>query len=1231
MEFTWQSVNNLYAKGMINAKERSELRTKLLLEQNQFDGIHTKLINHLVTDFSKGWADLVVSLKAAGGELTGKKSDSFIPPEAEAAWHAFALLTGSPLITAIGKTAGESLQDVFLKRGVNNDAVNVLAALLDAGAQVRTGQALATVTGAIPKAAQVYQTIQTDKRLAKALSDAIPESLAKKAEGMVNTQAKVRIAKEAEQQATAAVSKNVAATTKEAEKFLESKAPQKGLEDLITTQAPAAKTAAAKSEAVDALALIRQEEDAARMTAAMKSQDETHDLLAKAMETLQPKEASPTSKTLDAAMATLKGIPNAEQTFNAAQVRKTLERSGDNLLEHGNALMSTVNPRLIAKLKAAGKTDEEIMRIITPSGGAPSYQDYINAGKRAQASYAEGKRILEMGKTKIADIEELSRTMVGKTLDDLKNITPGDPVDALEVIANSMAVKDHAQELTRLIGTMRKDWIAGKKDTFYSGLGEFYRILEVDPQYRMPLQTAGQALRAAGNPAVNSTRYLDDITNVGSWLGGEKLNTVNELEANALNIIGRLEQIPSWEKAANLAKQIASQKPEELLDPTFRDKARFIFVNSIMSGTDTIGRNIAGNMIAAPWHYAEKMTGTLASKVLDPFSSAKHHVELGYASEANNFITTWASSMWDASRYALTGKWQKLAEMVPEKARAELFAGRYDLPKFANTGTTNPFTGTTGKIIGTPTGIAQMADEVARVALYRGAVAERLKHEWLASGSPLSWAQFREQGFANPPPDMHEYGVRLAGLMTYSDDPSVFGRLIMQGRQAIPGSEFMIPFVKTTDRLMAYGYNRMPVLSALSTKTVQEFTSGDPLKRQEAIGRILLANITGAGLFLAARGKAPDGETFITGGGPTNRALAKSLRDGGVIHPYTFWTPAGRVGYHLWQPLAAPLGMIADASEIWDEIKTPDAEGLWTGITLAVARNFVDTTYNQQIANIMDIFSNPNDQSNTERIARSMAGSLIKGFVEPAIVRQGLKTYDPTVKEVYSFWDELAKDVPGYGGPPRINPRTGEAIMNPPRLLSGTPAGWFLPNAPVVADDDAVRMKMLELRIPFPAFPKAYGGGNPSQSAFAYSGPMGAVKEAGAGVPYSPEQINKGQRYIHDVDENGMTADQEAKALIADPEFNKLAPIVQAEQLTAIYNSRISRSVGKLREEYPELDTQLEAKQQLRGELRASPEDRAAFDSEENATPDPIELPEPTQPWDNPSIEVPEQAPEAPQ
>jgi hypothetical protein len=1196
MDFTYESVNKLYAKGLINAKDRSALRVKLLKEQNQYDGLSTKFVNNLVEDFQKGWADLVVAVKGTGEKFAKSEAGKTLPtgpagllmqmtPAAEAAWHALALLTMTPVVTAAGRTSGQQLQDVLMSKGVPAEVTVYASALLDASVQLGTGQALAKVAGVLPKASDVIKWVQEDSAVVKKFQAAISDQTVKKAQAIVGAQAK--------------------AAEKEAEAFISGKSPSKGLEDLIDIgiadeKQRAALQAANRATQQGAAAAQVAEEASQRAAKAMKSQEETHDLLGKAMETFHPKELSDTEKTLAAAAATIRGGSTAEQTFNAAQMKK-LETAADSLLE---------------RMKRPGA-----MR-----GGAPSYQDYIDAGKRAQASYTEGKRVLDMGKMTIEQVEEMARTTVGKKLDDLRMITPGDPVDPLEVISNSLAVKDHAQELHGLIGKMRKDWTDGNKQTFYHGLAEFYRILEVDPNYRMPLQTAGQSLRAAGNPAVNSTRYLDDITDVGSWLAGEKLNTVDELEANALNIIGRLEQIPSWEKAAAFAKTVAGQDKEVLRDPTFRDKARFWFINSIMSGTDTIGRNISGNMVAAPWHYAEKMTGVAASKVLDPFLSAKHHVETGYASEANAFAMTWASSMWDASRYALTRRWDKLADMIPEKARADLFAGRYDLPKFANTGTTNPFGGNFGRVVGSPVGIAQTADEVARVALYRGAVSERLRHEWLASKSPMSWGEFRERGMANVAPDMHDYGIRMAGQMTYSDDPSVFGRLIMQGREAIPGSEFLIPFVKTTDRLMAYGYNKSPVLSALSTKTISEFNSGDPLLRQEAIGRILLANITGAGLFLAARAKAPDGETFITGGGPTNRALAKSLRDGGVIHPYTFWTPAGRFNYHLWQPVAAPLGLVADTAEIWDELKTPDAEGLWTGALLALSRNFIDTTYNQQIANIVGVFDNPSEQSNLERIARQTGASLIKGFVEPAIVRQILRNYDPTVKEVYDFQDELLKDIPGYGGPAKINLRTGEPVLNPPRLLQGTPFGWVLPTAPIQAEDDAVRNKFLELKIPFPQFPKAYGGANPSQSSFAYSGPMGPVREAGAGIAYTPDQINKGQRYVHEADESGLTADQELKEILADPEFNKLAPVVQAEQIQAVYNSRLSRAVGRLREEHPELDVQLEAKRQLRGELRMNPEDRADVEAEENSTPDPVN--EPEAPLENFSLDFGEQQPQ---
>jgi hypothetical protein len=281
----------------------------------------------------------------------------------------------------------------------------------------------------------------------------------------------------------------------------------------------------------------------------------------------------------------------------------------------------------------------------------------------------------------------------------------------------------------------------------------------------------------------------------------------------------------------------------------------------------------------------------------------------------------------------------------------------------------------------------------------------------------------------------------------------------------------------------------------------------------------------------------------------------------------------------------------------------------------------MDTTYNQQIANIVSVFDNPSDENNTNRIVRQAAASIAKGFVEPAIVRQAFRAYDPNVKEVYDIWDELGREVPGWGLMPKINPRTGEPVRNPPRLLDGTPGGWFLPTAPIQSEDDSVAKKFLELKMPFPEFPKAYGGPNPSQSAFTYAGPLGEVKEAGAGIPYTPEQIYKGKRYIHEADDTGQTADAEVKDFLADPEFHKQSPIIQQEQIYSIYNRRISAAVGKLREEYPELDQQLEAKRGLRLELRMSPEEREGFQMEEAALPAPARTQE-TFDFGNPSIET---------
>lgn len=1137
MPYTYDQVESLFNKGLIDAKDRSLLRGQVIQRNNQVAGLGTMYIQLLSKEVSDNWGALVKITKSHDASLTAG---------AETALHALALIT-SPVTTAL-RLPGEDLFQHLVKGGANPNVAALAGMLGDLNNVILTKAALSA-----PAKIKAWVDAFKKSPEIKVALEAILEAPKNSAANLIDVIYKVD------------KPQDVALPGKAGILVTERKA--------LPAPSIANESAAVKAEAE---AMIES------VNAKMKQMDSTHDLLAKAQETLQPavQEVSETTRTLDAAAATMRGgETTAEQLLNNKQLIDARAAS-DNLL----------------KRVKTGRA---------PRGGVPGYDEYLAAGKRAQEAYAEGKKLLESGKI---NIEETIKQAgwVGKTLPDLQMITGGEAVDPIEIISNSLAVKVHQKELWSQLQGAEEAWMNGNKAPFYQVFAEFNKLLEVDPKYRMPLQTAGQTLRVAGQPMVNATRYQDRLTNTGSWIAGEKLNSISELEANAVNIIRRLQAMGDPDKVAVLAKKIAATDPEELIKPGFRDYARFFFVNSIMSGTDTIGRNIFGNLVAAPWHYAEKLIGATASKTqaLNPFKSAEHYMEYGYASEANSFVGTWAASMWDASRYALTRKWDKLAEMVPESARADLFAGRYDLPKFTTTGTTNPFTGLTGQVFGTPVGIAQEADAVARVALYRGAVSERLRHEWLATKSTLPWGEFREHGMANIAPDIHEYGIRLAGEMTYSDKPSVFGRLLMQAREAIPGTEFMLPFIKTTDRLGAYQWNRSPVLSAISSRTLKELQSTDPLVRQEMVGRILLANVAGAGLFLAARAKAPDGETFITGGGPTDRKLAGNLRDAEVIHPYTIWTPAGRLPFRLLQPAGGVLGIIADAASIWDELKSPDAEALWSGIVLAGSRNFFDTTYNQQIANVVSIFDNPRDEGNVERIGRQMGASVIKGFVEPAIVRQAFRAYDPTVKEVYDFWGELTREVPGYGAPAKINPRTGEPVMNPPRLLQGTPMGWFLPTAPIQSDNDKVAQKFRDLGLPFPKFPKAYMGSAPSTSSFAYSGPLGIAKEAGAGVPYTPEQINKGMRYIHDTEDSGMTPSQEVEALIADPEFNKLAPVVQAEQLTAIYNSRIDRAVGKVVEEHPEILTQYEQILQRRGEARMSEDERAGFIAEENAPPD---------------------------
>lgn len=915
-----------------------------------------------------------------------------------------------------------------------------------------------------------------------------------------------------------------------------------------------------------------------------------------------------------------KALPPPPDTEKAGKLIDEAVQSGEPLdLAAMNQAISAPNPQqaitqgLHASKQATGAV-KQLDKMAAPPvrgvmrGGLDTSSN-VDAISRARTKFAEGEAKYEASRINLKDLQaEAQASPTPMSINDVLNLKPGEAKNPHEIVQLSKPMREFGQNFVKGVNEAEAGVAKGDYSKFWEMQNDFNLMVESHWPYMSPRQVAGQSTKVYDEPTLSVTRFLQQIPAYSSWMAKLKLNTLDEVEAAAPLIIKEWKKIKSPEEISNFAKttaeQMADKGDEVFKDPTWRDKAYYYFVNSLMSGTDTIGRNISGNTLAVPWYYAEKQTSVAASKVINPFLSAEHKLDAGNFSDANAGLAIWFRTMWDSSKYVFKRQFDEIKGLVPnESAYSELFGNRFDLAKFSNTGTTNPFGGMTGKIIGTPVSIAQTSDEISRIAAYKLEVGAQLHKEWASGERNIPWRQYMDEGFANPPPSIHAQGIRVANELTFSDPMSAMGKTVMAARRNLPGFEFVAPFVHTADRLTAFGYNRTPGLSMLSTRLMDDMRSGDSIRQAEAIGRVTLSMIAGSGIFAATKTNAPDGLPLITGGGPTDRNLTMKMKNANIYQPYTIWTPAGRYSYGNLQPARLPIGMVADASEIWDEIKNPnDGTALWSGISLALTRNIFDVTYTKQIADLMDMWDKPSGSAN---FLQKFGANLIKGFVEPSIVRQMYHAAaDPYVRETNGFMDELKKDIWAYGLPARVNPITREPVMNPPRMLADVPGlGWVLPTSPIQPRNDKTAQTLRDLQHMPPDFPHTLGGNTPSESPFG-AGSLQEARDAAAGPKLDDKYRQEGRDYSAGKEGFDQTLSEEVDALIADPEFSKQAPLVQRDQINSIYHSRDKQSVEMLKDKYPELQDAWEQKVIQRQQVRLPPEERDAFEQTYNAPPD---------------------------
>lgn len=245
---------------------------------------------------------------------------------------------------------------------------------------------------------------------------------------------------------------------------------------------------------------------------------------------------------------------------------------------------------------------------------------------------------------------------------------------------------------------------------------------------------------------------------------------------------------------------------------------------------------------------------------------------------------------------------------------------------------------------------------------------------------------------------------------------------------------------------------------------IAQMSSGDPMQRAEAIGRVA----SGIGVIsyaMALTEPGEDGQVRITGGGPTDKVLRENwIRAGN--QPYSIRVGDGWYSYQRLDPWATMLGIVADFKEMarFSEETEENQETLMFFLTqagMSVSRNIVDKSYLMGLSGIMDAIEPDADAGAMEAFIRNTVAAHIPNTLG-AVARER----NTELKHVRTLMDAFKSRIPGLGeGLESKRNFLGEVIAAPGSLggEAGTFADFVMPIQYTKVSDDVIAKELADL------------------------------------------------------------------------------------------------------------------------------------------------------------------------
>lgn len=483
---------------------------------------------------------------------------------------------------------------------------------------------------------------------------------------------------------------------------------------------------------------------------------------------------------------------------------------------------------------------------------------------------------------------------------------------------------------------------------------------------------------------------------------------------------------------------------ERLGDPKLMDYVYEYWYNSILSGIPTHAVNVISN---TAWGLFQVPHRGLVGALDIPISKLTGRPREVYVQEVvpyfAGFLKGFKRGTGRAMEVVKTGR-----EPLDLGTKWDRDIGSSTLSAFERS--PNKALRAAAPVLTAPTRALRAMDVWFNTAAMDGELAALARRESLKTGKKGEALKAHERKLLEAPTEqMLKDAAIQAKYSTFMDEPGKFTSWILKGREAIPGSRFVVPFVNTISNLMKRGLEMTPGV-------------GLAMAKGKKPAEVLAKQVEGAILSLYILHKVDKGE--ITGAVPKNKAEREAFYRAGK-KPWAIKSGDTWIQYRRIEPFNTVIASVAIAH---DAIKNADNEDTATGIFLdtaaGVTENLLDSSYLQGLTNLLDKYG-------TRR--RGMAQRLAASFVPfSSFWRSINRSYEVAtegstkVRDTKSLTGAFSQVIPGLSklAAPRLNVWGEEIEMQGGVFRQWLPYKWSTETA------DPVEKELERLEI-YPGLP----------------------------------------------------------------------------------------------------------------------------------------------------------------